>query len=101
MQVDPIKSTLKAPGTKLLKLKIYAPLSNCALKFNLRRYNQALADNGVAENDKKEYIAASEAWDVKADALSAGAYTRPLLAQSEPFLIQKHTLNTPQFPPST
>ena len=39
MQVDPIKSTLKAPGIKLLKLEHDKPLSNFAFKFNLRRYN--------------------------------------------------------------
>ena len=31
--------TLKAPGTKRLKLKYDAPLSKFAFKFNLRRYN--------------------------------------------------------------
>ena len=40
MQVDdPIKLTLKAPGTKRLTLKCDEPLSNVALIFNLRRYN--------------------------------------------------------------
>ena len=38
MQVVPIKPTLKAPGTKRLKLKYDATLSNFAFKFNLRRY---------------------------------------------------------------
>ena len=38
VQVDPIKPTLKAAGTKRLKLKYYEPLSNFALKINLRRY---------------------------------------------------------------
>ena len=42
VQVDPIKPTLKAPGTKLLKLKYDDPLSNIAFKFKLRRYNQYL-----------------------------------------------------------
>ena len=40
MQVDPIKPTLKAPGTESLKLKYYRPLSNSAFKFNLRRYHE-------------------------------------------------------------
>jgi len=39
VQVDPVKLTLKAPGTKHLKLKYDKPLSNFAFKFNLRRYN--------------------------------------------------------------
>ena len=40
MQVDPIKPTLKAPGTKRLKVNCVVPLSNFAFNFNLRRYNQ-------------------------------------------------------------
>jgi len=38
VQVAPIKSTLKAPGTKRLKLKRDEPLSNFAFNFKLRRY---------------------------------------------------------------
>ena len=40
MQVDPIKHTLKAPGTKRLQLKYDKPLSFFAFNFNLRRYNK-------------------------------------------------------------
>ena len=40
VQVDPTKSTLKAPGIKLLNLKDDKPLSNFAFKFNLRRYTK-------------------------------------------------------------
>ena len=40
MQVDPIKPTLKAPGTERLKLKYDEPPSNFAFKFNLRRYTE-------------------------------------------------------------
>ena len=39
MQVGPIKPTLKAPGTKRLKLKYDVLLPNFAFKSNLRRYN--------------------------------------------------------------
>jgi hypothetical protein len=39
VQVDPIKSTLKAPGTKCLKRKCHELLSNFAFNFQLRRYN--------------------------------------------------------------
>ena len=39
MQVDPIKSTLKVPGNKRLKLKHDELLSIFAFNFNLRRYN--------------------------------------------------------------
>ena len=42
MQVDPIKPTLKAPGTKHLKLKPETLLSTSAFKINLRRYTLAL-----------------------------------------------------------
>jgi hypothetical protein len=37
VQVDPIKPTLKAHGTKRLKLKGDQLLSSFAFKFNLRR----------------------------------------------------------------
>jgi hypothetical protein len=38
VQVDPIKSKLKLPGTKHLNLKSDKPLSNVDFEFNLRRY---------------------------------------------------------------
>jgi len=41
VQVDPIKPTLTAPGTKRLKLKCDGPLSIFAFNFNLRRYTVA------------------------------------------------------------
>ena len=41
MQVDPIKPTLNAPGTKRLILKCDEPLSDFAFNFNLRRYTEA------------------------------------------------------------
>jgi len=41
--VDPIKPTLKLPGTKHLKLKCGELLSTFAFKFNLRRYTKAAA----------------------------------------------------------
>jgi hypothetical protein len=42
VQVDPIKSTLKAPGTNPLTLKYDEPLSTFAFKFNLRRNTSGL-----------------------------------------------------------
>jgi hypothetical protein len=39
VQADPIKLTLKPPGTKYLKVKYDILLSISAYKFNLRRYN--------------------------------------------------------------
>jgi hypothetical protein len=41
VQVDPIKPTFKAPGTKRLKLKYEELLSNFGFKFSLRRYTLA------------------------------------------------------------
>ena len=38
MHADPIKPTLRAPGTKRLKLSYDGSLSKFAFKFNLRRY---------------------------------------------------------------
>ena len=38
VQVDPIKPTLKAPGTNRLTLKCDEPVSTFAFKLNLRRY---------------------------------------------------------------
>jgi len=38
VQVGRMRPTLKAPGTKRLKLKYDVPLSHFAFKFNLRRY---------------------------------------------------------------
>jgi hypothetical protein len=38
VQVDPVKPTLKAPGTERLKLKAEELLSNFGFKFNLRPY---------------------------------------------------------------
>jgi hypothetical protein len=38
LQVDPMKSTLKAPRSKRLKLEHEKLLSNFAFNFNLRRY---------------------------------------------------------------
>jgi hypothetical protein len=39
VQVDPVKPTLKAPGTKRLKLCYATLLSSFAFNFDLRRYN--------------------------------------------------------------
>ena len=40
VQVDPIKSTFKAPGSERLKLKYDEPVSNVAFRFSLRRYTK-------------------------------------------------------------
>ena len=51
MQVDPIKPTLKPPGTKRLKLEYDELLSNFAFKFNLRRYGLVLASAALLKYD--------------------------------------------------
>jgi len=43
VQVDPVKLTLKVPGTQRLKLKNYRLLSVFAFILNLHRYNQGVA----------------------------------------------------------
>jgi hypothetical protein len=40
VQVDPIKPSLKVPGSILLKLRCGGPLSNPAFNYNLRRYTK-------------------------------------------------------------
>ena len=49
MQVDPIKPTLKAPGTMRLKLKHGKPLSSFAFNPKLRRYRMAANPAAIAE----------------------------------------------------
>ena len=53
MQVDPIKPTLKPPGTERLNLKCDILLLNFAFKFNLRRYNED--DDGFVV--REDYVA--------------------------------------------
>ena len=43
VQVEPMKSKLKAPGTKCLNLKCGKLLSSFGFKFNLRRYTKVVA----------------------------------------------------------
>ena len=61
VHVDPMKTTLKPPGSKRWKLEHGELLSNFAFNLNLRRYTVAVSttitDSGMFE---------------------AGAYTRPL-----------------------
>ena len=42
MQLGPINPTVKAPGSKRLKLTHEEPLSKFAFKFSLRRYTKAI-----------------------------------------------------------
>ena len=54
VQVHPIKPTLKAPGARRLKLKYDELLSSFALKFNLRRYTEAMYNLGIAQAEAGE-----------------------------------------------
>jgi hypothetical protein len=47
VQVDPMKPTLKAPGSMHLNLRYEEPLSNFAFKFNLRRYTAVSVSNDL------------------------------------------------------
>jgi len=47
VQVDAIKPTLKAPGTKRLKLRCDVLLSTSAFKFKLRRYTMEDEDDDM------------------------------------------------------
>jgi len=94
VQVDPIKPTSKAPGTRRLKLNYDEPLSRFAFKFNLRRCNKEVLER----LDPNSRASLSRAASALRDAVSprsifplglsgagttggaAGAYTRPLLS---------------------
>ena len=58
MQVYPIKTTLKAPGTQRLKQKYDYVLSSFAFNLNLRHYDVATTWRGVTSDmsDVKELI---------------------------------------------
>ena len=74
MQVDPIKPTLKPPGTKRLQLQYHDPPSNSAFKFSLRRYSL------VAR--KKAALRKVNRMELFSEAARAGAYTRPHFSSS-------------------
>ena len=77
VQVDPIKTTLKAPGSMLLKLKCDGPVSNFGYNFNLRRYT--LAAKGPP-GSKVTVRGGKLLSDTPAS--KAGAYTRPLFGST-------------------
>jgi hypothetical protein len=92
VQLDPIRRTLKAPGTKRLKLKCdkmlsillqfcfqfqLAPLhlGHCALPLAAhKKWVGALEEEFFAQGDAERDA------DMPVSALMAGAYTRPLLS---------------------
>ena len=63
MQVDPIITTVKAPGTKRLKLTYDEQLSDVAFNFNVRRYVEAVpvaAPAGLGDEARRQLAAAQE-----------------------------------------
>ena len=105
-QVDPIKPTLKPPGSNLLTPKYEEPLSSFAVKFNLRRYTEADTakvdhtaatvatahiESATAVKDAQDGStaaaralggAAAAGLEAQRAALTAGAYTRPLFSST-------------------
>ena len=76
---------LKAPVAIRLKLEYDDPLSNYALKFNLRRYILIPIITAIMiaiENETRQ-------------GLKAGGYTRPLLSSTRAVSDTQYTLNTP------
>ena len=60
MQVDPIKPTLKAPGTERLRLECDEPLSNFAFKFNLRRYRLEQVRQLLSSGGARKQVASTK-----------------------------------------
>ena len=112
MQVDPVKFTLKAPGTNPSTLKYDGPLSTFAFKFNLRRYMEAGLDPAMLATDLAEYLvrkgvpfrethhisgAAVKLAEDRGQGLTLVHYS----AQPEPFLKQRTHPAHPLIPPDT
>jgi hypothetical protein len=63
LQVEPMTTVLKPPGSTLLKLGYDGPLSNFAYNLNLRRYNTDVKYQcGAAQLAKCDKIAADQWW---------------------------------------
>ena len=79
MQVDPIKPTLKAPGTNRLKLEYDEQLSDFAFKFNLRCYKLVVLERAQAQR----FVQGLDTFlKSQQSRLKAGAYTRSLLSST-------------------
>jgi len=78
VQVNPMKSKLKPPGTKRSKLKCDIPLSTYAFNFNLRRYSLALRRLGGRRGvdgrrrDRGERVAGHHGGHLGGDAAAGG-----------------------------
>jgi len=55
VQVDPIKPTLKAPGTERLKLKHEELLSHFGYKFKMRRYSLDIGEGNYMMELEEDY----------------------------------------------
>ena len=83
VQVDPIKPTLKAPGTERLNLEYDGPLPNFAFNFDLRRYTSPWCS--CPSPPRPSWTPASCGLGPSSSsrrASPAGAYTRPLLGST-------------------
>ena len=78
MQLDPVKPTLKAPGTKRLKLKSDEPLSSFAFEFKLRRYSKVYGQLWSLIVDAKTRRRRPDGSILT----EAGAYTRSLFGST-------------------
>jgi hypothetical protein len=74
VQVAPIKPTLKAAGTKRLKLKCDQPLSNFAFNFNVRHYN--------SDSDGVPSLLSSDGEEERARAATAASAAATKAAQA-------------------
>ena len=85
MQVDPIKPTLKPPGTKGSKLELDGLLSNFCFQFSLRRYTKGenIFTQGKPEGVKFHIIEKGEVAVKLSDGKEAGAYTRSHFCSTE------------------
>ena len=90
MQVDPIKPTVKAPGTRRLKPELDNLLSSFAFNFNLCRYNKSVLKNLLTSSlaafdllpvHRLQPAELGVLLDVLAE-LTAGAYTRSLFGST-------------------
>jgi hypothetical protein len=83
VQVDPMKPTLKPPGTKRLKLKCDILLLASGFKLNLRRYSEA---DGIAAARRLcpalDAVLPPPVVLPDFTAAEAGAYTRPLFSST-------------------
>jgi len=91
VQVDPIKTTLKAPGTKRLKLEFNELLSSFASKSNLRRYTEGIycSTRRISSTSSCGWQTSSRRWSRSgATGWRQGLTLVHFSAQLEPFLPQ-------------